>query len=135
VTYDQNISGENIERKFGDHVQRLSVEPLLYHVDYTLTYDWERLTVLYLLACSSLLLIFRTRLSQRLFLVVTLCDEVVCLLTGLRVKTRKKKHTNQVNKGNKMTSRGQYMKNEIVISTEENAYDENKSSLSQGGHL
>jgi hypothetical protein len=115
--------------------QCLSVEPLLYHVDYILTYDWEKLTVLYLCACSSLLLIFRTRLSQRLFSVDSLCDEVVCSLTGLRVKTRKKKRANQVIKGNKMTSRRQYVKNQIVISAKENAYDENKSSRSQGGYF
>jgi hypothetical protein len=64
-----------------------------------------------------------------------LCDEVVCLLTGLRVKTRKKKRANQVNEGNEMTSTKQCVKNQIVISAEENAYIENKSSLNQGGYF
>ncbi|PNF19479.1 hypothetical protein B7P43_G02342 [Cryptotermes secundus] len=50
----------------------------------------------------------------------------------LRAKTRKKKRTGQVNKENKMTSRKQYLKNQVEISVEGNASDEKKSSRNQG---
>jgi uncharacterized protein YoaH (UPF0181 family) len=80
-------------------------------------------------------LVFSTRLSQRLFSVGASCGEAVDLLTGLRAKTRKKKRTGQVHKENKMTRRKQHVKNQIVISVEENAYDEKKSSRNQGGYF
>jgi hypothetical protein len=57
------------------------------------------------------------------------------LLTGFGAKTRKTKHTGRVNKERKMTSRKQCVKNHLVISAQENAYDEKKSSLNQGGYF
>lgn len=80
-------------------------------------------------------MIFSTRLPERLFSVGASCDEVVDSLTGLRAKTRKKKRTIQVNKENKMTNREQCVKNQIVISVEEKAYDEKKSSQDQGAYF
>jgi hypothetical protein len=57
-------------------------------------------------------------------------------LTGLRVKTRKKKiFASQVHSRNEMTSRNQYMKNQVVICAEENACNKAKSSLNQGGYF
>jgi hypothetical protein len=80
-------------------------------------------------------LTFSTRLSQRLLSIGASCVEVVDLLTGLRGKTRQKKCTGRVNKENKMTSRKQFVKNKIVISVEENACDEKRSSQNQGVYL
>lgn len=57
------------------------------------------------------------------------------LLTGFGAKTRKKKRAGRVNKEHKMRSRKQCVKNQIVISAQENTHDEKKSSLNQGGYF